>query len=31
LTPQEAMHGSELLNLFQELLQKALEARKAGN
>ncbi len=29
LTPQESEHGSELLNLFQELLQKALEARKA--
>ena len=28
LTPQEAVHGSELLNLFQELLQKALEAKK---
>jgi hypothetical protein len=31
LTPQEAVHGSELLNLFQELLQKALEAKKSGN
>ena len=31
LTPQEAVHGSELLNLFQELLQKALEAKKAGS
>ena len=31
LTPQEALHGSELLNLFQELLQKALEAKKAGS
>jgi hypothetical protein len=28
LTPQEAGHGSELLNLFQELLQKALESKK---
>ena len=28
LTPQESEHGSELLNLFQELLQKALEAKK---
>jgi hypothetical protein len=28
LTPQESEHGSELLNLFQELLQKALESRK---
>ncbi len=28
LTPQESVHGSELLNLFQELLQKALEAKK---
>jgi hypothetical protein len=31
LTPQEAVHGSELLNLFQDLLQKALEAKKAGS
>jgi len=31
LTPQDAMHGSELLNLFQELLQKAFEAKKAAN
>ena len=31
LTPQEAAHGSELLNLFQELLQKALEDKKAGS
>ena len=31
LTPQEAAHGSELLTLFQELLQKALEAKKAGS
>ena len=31
LGPQEALHGSELLNLFQELLQKALEAKKAGS
>ena len=30
LTPQEAAHGSELLNLFQDLLQKAMEAKKAG-
>jgi hypothetical protein len=30
LTPQEPTHGSELLNLFQELLQKALETRKAA-
>ena len=28
LAPQDATHGSELLNLFQELLQKALEAKK---
>jgi hypothetical protein len=28
LTPQEAAHTSDLLALFQELLQKALEARK---
>jgi hypothetical protein len=28
LTPQDSVHGSELLNLFQELLQKALEAKK---
>jgi len=28
LTPQESARGSELLNLFQELLQKALKARK---
>jgi hypothetical protein len=28
LTPQENASGSELLNLFQNLLQKALEARK---
>jgi hypothetical protein len=28
LAPQDSTHGSELLNLFQELLQKALEARK---
>ena len=28
LTPQDAAHGSELLSLFQELLQKALEAKK---
>ncbi len=31
LTPQEAMRGSELLNLFQDLLQKALEAKKSGS
>jgi hypothetical protein len=30
LTPQDAARGSELLNLFQELLQKALEAKKAA-
>ena len=28
LTPQEAGHGSDLLTLFQELLQKAIDARK---
>ncbi len=28
LSPQDSAHGSELLNLFQELLQKALEAKK---
>jgi hypothetical protein len=28
LTPQDPVHGSELLNLFQTLLQKALEAKK---
>lgn len=28
LTPQELAHGSEYLNLFQSLLQKALEAKK---
>jgi hypothetical protein len=28
LAPQEAGHGSELLNLFEALLQKALEAKK---
>jgi hypothetical protein len=28
LTPQDAAHGSELLNLFQELLQKAMEGKK---
>lgn len=27
LTPQEAQHGAELLNLFQSLLQKALDAK----
>ena len=27
LTPQDVASGSELLNLFQELLQKALEAK----
>jgi hypothetical protein len=31
LTPQEAVRGSELLNLFQELLQKTFEAKKAAN
>ena len=30
LNPQESSHGSELLNLFQDLLQKALEARKGA-
>jgi hypothetical protein len=28
LSPQESAHGSELLNLFRDLLQKALEAKK---
>ena len=28
LTPPDAAHGSELLNLFQELLQKAMEGKK---
>ena len=28
LSPQDPAHGSELLNLFQDLLQKALEAKK---
>jgi hypothetical protein len=28
LTPQESLHGSELLNLFQELLQKAIESNR---
>jgi hypothetical protein len=28
LNPQESPHGSELFNLFRELLQKALEAKK---
>jgi hypothetical protein len=28
LTPQDSAHGSELLNLFQDLLQRALEAKK---
>jgi hypothetical protein len=28
LTPQDAASGSELLNLFNHLLQKALEAKK---
>jgi hypothetical protein len=28
LTPQDSAHGSDLLTLFQELLQKALDARK---
>jgi hypothetical protein len=31
LTPQEGRSGSELLNLFHELLQKALEAKKAAS
>ena len=30
LNPQESPHGSELLNLFQDFLQKALEARKGA-
>jgi hypothetical protein len=29
LTPQDFTHGSELLNLFQEFLQKALNAKKS--
>ena len=28
LTPQDLAHGSEYLSLFQNLLQKALEAKK---
>lgn len=28
LTPQDLAHGSELLNLFQDFLQKALDAKK---
>ena len=28
LTPQDSAHGSELLALFHELLEKALEAKK---
>jgi hypothetical protein len=31
LTPQESAHGSELLNLFQDLLQKALETKKSAS
>ena len=31
LMPQELAHGSELLNLFQNLLQKALEAKNEGS
>ncbi len=30
LTPQELAHGSELLSLFQNMLQKALDAKKNG-
>jgi hypothetical protein len=30
LAPQELAHGSEILTLFQELLQKALDGRKEG-
>jgi hypothetical protein len=30
LTPQDSAHGSELLNLFQDILQKALAAKKAA-
>ncbi len=30
LTPQELAHGSELLTLFQNMLQKALDAKKNG-
>src|SRR5687767_2868038 len=30
LTPQDSGHGSELLNLFQDILQKALAAKKAA-
>lgn len=31
LAPQESGHGSELLNLFEALLQKALEAKKPAS
>jgi hypothetical protein len=31
LAPQDAGHGSELLNLFEALLQKALEAKKSAD
>jgi hypothetical protein len=31
LAPQESGHGSELLNLFEALLQKALEAKKQSS
>jgi len=31
LAPQEAAHGSELLNLFEALLQKALETKKSAD
>jgi hypothetical protein len=31
LTPSELVHGSELLGMFQSLLQKALEARNASD
>lgn len=30
LTPQDLAHGSDLLTLFQEFLQKALDAKKTG-
>jgi hypothetical protein len=30
LTPQDLSHGADLLTLFQEFLQKALEAKKTG-
>jgi hypothetical protein len=31
LAPQESGHGSDLLNLFEALLQKALEAKKQSS